>query len=143
MLFIIVRFQLWSFIRTQLSILRCRRPVAIFFTLFFFFLFFAAATLKSINTTKKRQEKRKKEPRLHKACLLRRTCVHVKSLLDSWKILVQREYAVYSGGRPSQRYTLSQPDFSLQFSSSFLRYYPTYIIIIGEYTMLSLKIYFI
>lgn len=76
MLFIIVRFQPWSFIRTQLSIFRCRRPVAIFFTLF------AAATLKSINTTNK-QKRQEKETKMRKACLLRRTCVPNKSLLDS------------------------------------------------------------
>lgn len=51
---------------------------------------------------------------------------------------VQREYAVYSGGRPSQRYTLSQPDFPYYFSS-FLHYYPANIITIGGYTILSLR----
>ncbi|PTB35807.1 hypothetical protein M441DRAFT_294016 [Trichoderma asperellum CBS 433.97] len=103
MLFIIVRFQPWSFIRTQISIFRCRRPVAIFFTLF------AAATLKSINTTRKKKDKKKK-PRCARlaycdghACL-KNHCWTVRNL-------VQREYAVYSRGRPSQRYTLSLQNF--------------------------------
>lgn len=86
-----------------------------------------------------KNKRHKKKPRMHKACL----CDGYACLTNHcWTVRrsAQREHAVYSGGRPSQRYTLSQPEFSL---TSFLFTTLPILFIIGEYTILIPRYSFI
>lgn len=129
MLFIIVRFQLWSLIRTRLSLLRCWRPVAICFTPF---LFSTAATLMSIITGKRQEEV---ETRMYKAYCHGYSCItnHCWTVGNS----IQREYAVYNGAAVSSIHSfstrLSLPLFFFSPSLPYLYYYKR------GYTMLSLR----
>lgn len=121
MLFITIRFQLWSLIRTQLPISRCRRPVAIFYSFVF------RSREAQVYKYRKRQEK---EETKDAQSLLQRTFAHNKSLLGSWKIQSSKNMlSIVEGSRLNDALFLNQT-FPYH-SSSFLYYYPTFIIIIG------------
>ncbi|KAL7966169.1 hypothetical protein HDV63DRAFT_176249 [Trichoderma sp. SZMC 28014] len=121
MLFIIIRFQLWSLIRTRLSLTLLTARCHVLYS-----FFSTAATLMSRRTGKGQEE----------AGLLRLTFVYNKSLLDSWKS-IQREYAVYSGVAVSSIHSFStRLSLSLLFFSPILPYLYYYQ---WDYTILSLR----